>query len=116
MLTDKLKNLSGYQKAKYIVIAAYFIINLILFIISLRMNIDDLRFSIKVARYIPYMKYIVLLNIILVMGILIMFYYEILKIKNNYKVHGEELARVKSKLYDIEEEKDSTENVEGVKS
>lgn len=116
MLADNIKNLSGYQKAKYIIIAAYFVVNLILLIISFRMNIDDLRFSIKVARYIPYMKYIIILNIIMIVSILIMFYYEILKIKNNYKTHGEELARIKSKLYDIEERKGSMKNADGIKS
>ena len=111
MLSDKMKNLSGYQKAKYIIIASYFVVNLLLLVISFRMNIEDLRFSIKVARYIPYMKYIIFLNIILVVSILIMFYSEIQKIKNNSKANGEELTKIKSKLYDIEEKKNSLENV-----
>jgi uncharacterized membrane protein (UPF0182 family) len=116
MLADDMKNISGYQKAKYIIITAFFVVNFILLIISFRMNIDDLRFSIKIARYIPYMKYIVLLNIILVVSILTMFYSEILKIKNNNKANEEELVRIKSKLYDIEKKKSSLENADGIKS
>lgn len=111
-----MKNLSRHQKAKYIMITSFFVANIILLIISFRMNIDDLKFSIRVARYIPYIRYIVLLNILLVVSILTMYYLEANKIKKNHEANQEELARMKSKLYDFWENQDRIKNEEKVKS
>ncbi len=104
MIKKYFTKLGAKQKFMYIIILIYFILNLILLVIAFSMNLDDLQRLVKIARYIPYMRYVATANIVLFTIILIMFYSELQTVQNKHKKAREEVLKIKSRLYDIKEE------------
>ena len=100
MLSDYFKNLSGFQKVILTIIILFFIFNLALLITSLLMDPNDLKQMVKLARYLSYMKYVVIINMILFSIILSIYYYEIRKLRKINKEFEEHNIRLKSDLYD----------------
>ena len=102
---EERQGLNGLRKFKTGLIILYFILNGLLLILAFRMNVDDLKFLVRMARYIPYFRYIASANLLLIFIILIMHYYELKKMRKRTKNAEEEVKNIKSKLYDMEEEK-----------
>jgi hypothetical protein len=100
MLSNYFKNLSGFQKVIFSIITLFFVFNLALLITSLLMETNDLKQMVKMARYISYMKYVVIINMILLSIILFMYYYEIKKLKRINKEFEEKTIGLKSDLYE----------------
>lgn len=105
MIKQYVKSLSGKQKFRYLIILIYFILNLILLLIAFQMNLDDLQRLVKIARYIPYMRYVALANIVLFTVILIMFYVELRNAHTKQRKAEDEVLKIKSKLFDLTGEK-----------
>ena len=105
MIKQYVKGLSGKQKFRYLIIMVYFILNLILLLIAFQMNLDDLQRLVKIARYIPYMRYVALANIVLFTVILIMFYVELRNAHAKQKKAEDEVVKIKSKLFDQTDQK-----------
>ncbi len=103
MIKEKIKNLSALSKINYILILVFLVLNLVFLIIAFQMNIDDLKFLVKMARYIPYMRYLALTNILLFIGIIFLYYLEINQLKKSKTRAEDEAASMKARLYDIEE-------------
>ena len=112
MLSDYFKNLSGFQKVILSIIILFFIFNLVLLIISLFMDANDLKQMVKMARYISYMKYVVIINMILFSVILSMYYYEIRKLRRISKEFEKHNPRSKSDLFDAT--KNKSDIIQGV--
>jgi hypothetical protein len=72
---------------------------------AFQMNIDDLKFLVRMARYIPYFRYIATANMLLIITVIAMNYLELKKLSNMHKSAAEEVKHIKSKLNDMEEEK-----------
>ena len=107
MIGQYIRGLSRFQRIKYSVIVVYFILNAFLMILSFQMNIDDLKFLVKMARYIPYFRYIASANILLIIIVLSMYYLEIRKLKKINKNTAQKVDKIKSRLFDLEEDKKS---------
>lgn len=105
MFSDILSRLNRFQKIKITIILIYFILNAFLLILAFQMNIDDLKFLVRMARYIPYFRYIASANMLLIIAVIAMNYLELKKLSNMHKSAEEEVKHIKSKLYDMEEEK-----------
>ncbi len=105
MDAQKNQGLNRFQKIKYAVVVIYFVLNALLLILSFKMNIDDLKFLVKMARYIPYFRYIASANILLITIILSMYYLEIRRLKIINRSSEQKVDKIKSRLYDLEEEK-----------
>jgi hypothetical protein len=105
MFSDILRRLSRFQKIKIAIILVYFFLNAFLLILAFQMNIDDLKFLVRMARYIPYFRYIASANMLLIITVIAMNYLELKKLSNMHKSAQEEVKHIKSKLNDMEEEK-----------
>lgn len=105
MFSDFLSRLSRFQKIKIAIILVYFFLNAFLLILAFQMNIDDLKFLVRMARYIPYFRYIASANMLLIITVIAMNYLELKKLSNMHKSAQEEVKHIKSKLNDMEEEK-----------
>jgi uncharacterized membrane protein len=105
MLTKLFKNLSGFQKATFSIVAIFFIFNLSLLVTSLLMDASDLKQMVKMARYISYMKYVVIINMVLFIVIVSLYYYENRKLRKSFNQQEDLYIKLKSTLYDIQKEK-----------
>ena len=90
---------------KIIVILIYFILNAFLLILAFRMDINDLKFLVKMARYIPYFRYIASINLVMILMVILMHYIEVRNLVKKHKTTEQDLVNVKSRLYDLEVEK-----------
>ena len=105
MLQDYFKNLSGFQRTVLTIIILFFIFNSSLFIIGLLTDESDLRQMVKMARYMSYLKYTAIINMVLFTSIILMYSLQARKIKRISKKREEENVRLRSTLYDIENER-----------
>jgi hypothetical protein len=105
MFSGIISQLSRFQKIKITIILIYFILNAFLLILAFKMNIDDLKFLVRMARYIPYFRYIASANMLLIIMVITMNYMELRKLNKMHKSAEQEVKHIKSKLYDMEEEK-----------
>lgn len=105
MFSDILSGLSVFQKIKIAIILVCFFLNAFLLILAFQMNIDDLKFLVRMARYIPYFRYIASANMLLIITVIAMNYLELKKLSNLHKSAEEEVKHIQSKLNDMEEEK-----------
>lgn len=69
------------------------------------MDIDDLKFLVRMARYIPYFRYVASANMLLIILVITMNYLELKKLNKKHKSAEQEVLNIKSKLFDMEEEK-----------
>lgn len=105
MLTSYLKNLSGFQKTTYSLILLFFVFNLTMLIRSFLIDSNDIREMVKMARYISYIKYVVIVNMILFTSIITIYYYEITGLKKDIRKAKKENKGLKSDLYEIDQER-----------
>ena len=105
MATKYFKNMSVFQKVIFSLIILFFVFNLSLLISSWIIDTNDLKHMVKMARYISYMKYVVIINMVLFTIIIAMYYAEIKKLKKNNEQSENDMIRIKSTLYDIEKNK-----------
>jgi hypothetical protein len=105
MLSDYLRKISGFKKVILGIAMLFFVFNLTLLIISLFLDSGDLKQMVKMARYISYIKYVVIINLILFNIILGMYYFEIKKLKKISKELEQRNIRLKSDLFDASENK-----------
>ncbi|MBS0000647.1 MAG: hypothetical protein KFF73_16825 [Cyclobacteriaceae bacterium] len=99
------QGLNRFKKVKTGIILVYFILNGLLLILSFQMNVDDLKFLVRMARYIPYFRYIASANMLLIIIVITMNYLELKKLHKRNKAAEREVVNIKSRLYDLEEEK-----------
>ena len=104
MLASYFKNLSGSQKTIYSLIILFFIFNLSMLIRSFIIDAHDIREMVKMARYISYMKYVVIINMALFISIIAIYSYEIKQLKKDIRNTTKENKGLKADLYDIEKE------------
>ena len=83
----------------------YFILNAFLLILAFQMDIDDLKFLVRMARYIPYFRYVASANMLLIILVITMNYLELKKLNKKHKSAEQEVLNIKSKLFDMEVEK-----------
>jgi hypothetical protein len=102
------QGLRRFGKIRTGIILVYFILNGLLLILSFQMNVDDLKFLVRMARYIPYFRYIASANMLLIIIVLTMYYFELKKLNKRNKAAEQEVINIKSRLYDLEEEKKGT--------
>jgi hypothetical protein len=100
MLSKYFTNLSGLQKVILVIITLFFVFNVALLIAASFLDANDLKQMVKVARYIAYMKYVVIINMILFTVILSMYFYEIKKLRKVSKEFEADNIRLKSDLND----------------
>lgn len=105
MFTGIIRQLSRFQKIKITIILFYFILNAFLLILAYQMDIDDLKFLVRMARYIPYFRYVASANMLLIILVITMNYLELKKLNKKHKSAEREVLNIKSKLFDMEEEK-----------
>jgi hypothetical protein len=105
MFSGIINSMSRFQKIKIAIILVYFILNAFLLILAFQMNIDDLKFLVRMARYIPFFRYIASANMLLIILVISMNYIELRKLNKKKKTAEAEVLSVKSKLFDMEEEK-----------
>lgn len=105
MYTSILDRLNRFQKIKIAIILVYFILNAFLLVFAFQMNIDDLKFLVRMARYIPYFRYIASANMLLIILVITMNYIEMRKLSKRNRIVEQEVINIKSKLYDMEEQK-----------
>jgi len=91
-----LKNLSISQKIIFSLISIFFIINVSILIRSFLINANDIREMVKMARYIAYMKYVIILNIALFSVIISLYYFQIKKLRKDQKAMHQENKKSKS--------------------
>jgi hypothetical protein len=96
-------NLTRFQKNKLIIIGAAFVFNLISVIFSFQLSLNNLRLLVDFSKFIPYMRYIALLGMILFFGVIIMHYLELKPLKKSVEKKDLEIHLLKSRLYDLEE-------------
>lgn len=96
-------NQTRFQKTKLIFIGVYFIFNLVILIVSFRLSLDNIRFLVDVSKLIPYAKYIASLGMVLFLGMIIIQYIEVRKVRNELNKNVKEVHLLKSKLYDMDE-------------
>jgi hypothetical protein len=99
------QGLSGFRKIKIFIILVFFILNGLLLILSFQMNVDDLKLLVRMARYIPYFRYVASANMVLIIIVLAMYYFELKKLRKKNLAAEKEVVNIKSRLYDLEEEK-----------
>jgi DNA integrity scanning protein DisA with diadenylate cyclase activity len=102
---ENLQGVNRFKKVKTGIILVYFILNGLLLILSFQMNVDDLKYLVKMARYIPYFRYIASANMLLIIIVITMYYLELKKLHKRNKAAEREVVTIKSRLYDLEEEK-----------
>lgn len=105
MFSGIIRQLSRFQKIKITIILVYFILNAFLLILAFQMDIDDLKFLVRMARYIPYFRYVASANMLLIILVITMNYLELKKLNKKHKSAEQEVLNIKSKLFDMEEEK-----------
>jgi len=105
MFSGIIDRLNKFQKIKFTIILFYFILNAFLLILAFQMNVDDLKFLVRMARYIPYFRYIASANMLLIILVISMNYLELKKLNKKHKSAEQEVINIKSKLFDMEEEK-----------
>jgi hypothetical protein len=99
------QRLNRFQKLKTIVILIYFILNAFLLILAFQMDINDLKFLVRVARYIPYFRYIASANMLLIIIVISMHYIQLRKLIRRNREAEQEVVNIKSRLFDMENEK-----------
>lgn len=68
---------SGIQKFTLVIILLFFIFNLTLFILTLTIDASDIKQMVNMARYVSYMKYLVVVNMVLFISIIAVYYHQI---------------------------------------
>jgi uncharacterized membrane protein YcjF (UPF0283 family) len=105
MLSDYFKKNSDLQKVVIGIIILFFIFNLSILVVSILMDTYDLKQIIKMARYISFMKYFVIINMVLLITIILIYKFEIRRLKKKSKLYREDFNRLKSTSYDRQMEK-----------
>jgi hypothetical protein len=95
----------AFSRIKTGIILLYFILNGLLLVLAFQINVDDLKLLVRMARYIPYFRYVASANMLLIIIVLSMYYFEIKKLNRRKKAAEQEVLNIKSKLYDMGEEK-----------
>ena len=60
----------------------------------------DIREMVKMARYISYIKYVVIINMALFISIITIYYYEIRQLKNEINKAEKEVRSLKADIHD----------------
>ena len=105
MLGGYFRKLSGTQKVVFALIILFFVLNISMLVASFLTDENDLRQMVSMARYISYLKYVVILNMALFLSIILIYH---IKLKNQEKTsrkHEETSLRLKSILNDVKNRK-----------
>ena len=105
MLPSYLKNLSASQKIIYSLITLFFIFNITMLVWSFMIDAYNIREMVKMARYISYIKYAVVINMVLFISIIIIYYNEIRLIRKDIQKSEKEMNSLKAELYDLNKER-----------
>ena len=71
---------------------------------SFIIDAHDIREMVKMARYISYIKYVVIINMALFISIIAIYSYEIKRLKKDLGYTAKENKGLKADLYDIKKE------------
>jgi hypothetical protein len=96
-------NMSRFQKNKLLITVTFFIFNLISVIFAFQLSLNNFRLLVDFSKFIPYMRYVALLGMILFLGLIIMHYLELTPLKKSVEKKDMELHLLKSRLFDLEE-------------
>jgi hypothetical protein len=72
---------------------------------SFLIDSNDIREMVKMARYISYIKYVVIINMVLFTSIVTIYYYHISKLKKDIRKAEKENKGLKTDLYKIDKER-----------
>ncbi len=76
-----------------------------MFIWSFMIDAHNIREMVKLARYISYIKYVVVINMVLFISIIAIYYYEITRMRKEVHESEKEIKSLKADLYDINKER-----------
>lgn len=99
MLGDYLRKLSGAERAIFALIILFFILNISLLAVSFMADENDLRQMVNMARYMSYLKYVIILNIALFFTIILIYHIRLRNQKRTSREHEETSTRLKSILH-----------------
>ena len=105
MLGEYFRDLSGAQRVTLVLIILFFILNFSLLVASFLTDENDLRQMVNMARYISYLKYLVILNMALFLIIFLIYHVKLKNLKKKNREYEETSLRLKSILSDIKNKK-----------